>query len=218
MNADWLCYCGGVGEDVTFDKGIIERFGLTIHAFDPTPRSAVFVEKHLGGESRFTLHRVGLWNEDTVLRFYVPRKPMNVSHSVVNLQRTSEYFRGQVRSLPSMMKELGHDRIDLLKIDIEGAEHFVIRSMLEAGIRPDVICIEIDQPVHIKDLWGTVRRIKAADYALVAVDSWNLTFLRRDALARWTAQLRAGSAPVPADPTPAPCGGFARRRQRPGAS
>lgn len=198
MNADWLCYCGGVGEDVTFDKGVIERFGLTIHAFDPTPRSAVYVEKHLAGESRFTLHRVGLYDKDTVLRFYVPRNPKNVSHSVVNLQRTSEYFEAEVRSLPSVMKELGHDRIDLLKIDIEGAEHFVIKSILEAGIRPDVICLEIDQPVHIKDLWGTVRRIKAADYALVAVDSWNLTFIRKDTLARWTAQLRAHATTIPA--------------------
>ena len=95
------------------------------------------------------------------------------------------------------MKELGHDRIDLLKIDIEGAEHFVIKSILEAGIRPDVICLEIDQPVHIKDLWGTVRRIKAAGYALVAVDSWNLTFLRRT---RSTARWPAGSVTTAAAP------------------
>jgi len=211
MNSDWLLYCGGVGEDVTFDKGVIERFGVTIHAFDPTPRSAVYVEKHLAGESRFTLHRVGLWDQDTTLRFYVPRNLKNVSHSVVNLQRTDEYFEAQVRSLPSVMKELGHDRIDLLKIDIEGAEHYVIRSILAVGIKPNVICLEIDQPVHIKDFWGTVRRIKAADYTLVAVDSWNLTFIRNDVLARWTAELRAGSAVASmaadaasaADPAPA---------------
>ena len=79
------------------------------------------------------------------------------------------------------MRELGHDRIDLLKIDIEGAEHRVVRSMLAAGIRPTVLCLEIDQPVRPWTFWRTVRRIRVAGYDLVAVDHWNLTFLRSGA-------------------------------------
>ena len=93
MNADWLCYCGGVGEDVTFDKGVIERFGLTIHAFDPTPRSAVVRREAPAGEPRFTLRRSACATRTRVLRFYVPRNPENVSHSVVNLQRTPSTSR-----------------------------------------------------------------------------------------------------------------------------
>ncbi len=96
----------------------------------------------------------------------------------MNLQRTEGYFEALCRSIPSLMRELRHDRIDLLKIDIEGAEHRVIRSMLEAGVRPAVLCMEIDQPVKPRTLWRTVRRIRAAGYDLVAVDHWNLTFLR----------------------------------------
>ena len=76
------------------------------------------------------------------------------------------------------MQELGHAGIDLLKLDIEGAEHEVVRSMLEREIRPTVVCIEIDQPVKPVAFWRTVRRIRRAGYALVAVDSWNLTFVR----------------------------------------
>ena len=77
------------------------------------------------------------------------------------------------------MDELGTERIDLLKLDIEGAEHEVVRSMLERGIRPTVVCMEIDQPVKPLAFWRTVRRVRRAGYALVAVDSWNLTFLSR---------------------------------------
>ena len=77
------------------------------------------------------------------------------------------------------MRELGHERIDLLKLDIEGAEHEVVRSMLEHGIRPTVVCMEIDQPVKPLAFLRTVRRVRGAGYALVAVDSWNLTFIRR---------------------------------------
>src|SRR3546814_16696357 len=44
IRADWVCYAGGVGEDVTFDLGIIDRFGCQGFAFDPTPRAIAYVE------------------------------------------------------------------------------------------------------------------------------------------------------------------------------
>ena len=39
--------------------------------------------------------------------------------------------------------------------------------------------MEIDQPVKPLAFWRTVRRVRRAGYVLVAVDSWNLTFLSR---------------------------------------
>jgi FkbM family methyltransferase len=174
----WTCYCGGVGEDITFDLGLIERVGCNVFAFDPTPRAVAHVAANAADEQRFHFMAVGLWSEDTTLRFFVPRNPKHVSHSVVNLQRTKAFFEAPCRSLPSVMRELGHDHVDLIKLDIEGAEHEVVRSMLEAGIRPSVVCLEIDQPVTPLAFWLTVRRLRRAGYDLVAVDSWNLTFVR----------------------------------------
>jgi len=186
LQSDWLCYCAGVGEDITFDLGLIERLGVTIYAFDPTPRAIEHVRREASGESRFHFLPVGLWSEDTTLRFFVPKDPSHVSHSVVNLQRTREYFEAPCRSLPSLMAELHHDTIDLLKLDIEGAEHRVLRSMLDSGIKPKVICTEIDQPVSPVRFWSTIRRVQSAAYALVAVSGWNFTFVRKDVLAAAT--------------------------------
>lgn len=183
MTADWICYCGGVGEDITFDLGIIERFGCAVYAFDPTPRAIAFVTSHAADQARFVFRPVGLWSEDTSLPFFAPRDPSHVSHSAVNLQRTDTFFEADVRSIPTLMRDLGHERIDLLKLDIEGAEHRVIRSLLDAGVRPTVVCLEIDQPVRPWTFWRTVRRIRRAGYDLVAVDHWNLTFIRSDAAA-----------------------------------
>jgi FkbM family methyltransferase len=178
VRSTWTCYCAGVGEDITFDLGLIERFGCTVFAFDPTPRAVAHVAAVAGGEPRFRFLPVGLWSEDTTLRFFAPRNPAHVSHSVVNLQRTKDFFDAPCRSLASLMTELGHEEIGLLKLDIEGAEHEVVRSMLERGIRPTVVCMEIDQPVKPLAFWRTVRRMRRAGYALVAVDSWNLTFVQ----------------------------------------
>jgi hypothetical protein len=77
------------------------------------------------------------------------------------------------------MVEFGHDHIDLMKIDIEGAEHEVIKSMISSGVRPGVLCLEIDQPVSPLKFLGTMRRISAAGYELLAADDWNFTFVHR---------------------------------------
>jgi FkbM family methyltransferase len=182
IRADWVVWDAGVGEDASFALELIGRFGCTVDAFDPTPRAIAFVRSSLAGEPRFRLHEVGLWSEDTKLRFWAPRDPSHVSHSVVNLQGTDEYFEAACRSVPSLLRELDQERVDLLKLDIEGAEHRVIASTLAAGVRPLVLCTEIDRPVGPLRFWRTIRGIVSAGYRLVAVDGWNFTFVRRDQL------------------------------------
>jgi FkbM family methyltransferase len=194
MDATWRCYCGGVGEDASFDLGIIERFGCSVFAFDPTPRAIAFADGIAAGEPRFRFMPVGLWSSDTTLRFYRPRNPEHVSHSVVNLQGTSEWFEAPCRSVPSLMTELGHPTIDLLKVDIEGAEHAVIPSVLDAGIRPRVVCFEVDQPVGPLRFLRTIRHVLGAGYDLVAVDGWNFTFVRQDVGAAEAAGTSVASA------------------------
>ena len=173
------CYCGGVGEDVSFDLGLIERFGCDVFAFDPTPRAIAYAEPIAKREARFRFLPVGLWSSDTVLKFYQPKDPTHVSHSVVNLQRTNDWFEARTRTIASLMAELGHPSIDLLKLDIEGAEHAVLASTLDAGILPVILCFEVDQPVGPLRFWSTMRRVLGHGYDLVAVDGWNFTFVRR---------------------------------------
>ena len=38
LNASSICYAVGCGQDVSFDLGLIQRYGCDVHAFDPTPR------------------------------------------------------------------------------------------------------------------------------------------------------------------------------------
>ncbi|NIA69014.1 FkbM family methyltransferase [Pelagibius litoralis] len=187
IQPDWVCYAGGVGEDITFDREMIERFGCRVFAFDPTPRAAAHVEQHAEGLGNFRFLPVGLWSEDTVLRFYAPRDPAHVSHSIVNLQETDAYFEAPCRTVSSLMSELGHNKIDLLKIDIEGAEHEVVRSMFAQGVFPTLLCMEIDQPAPLLAIASTVRRVRNAGYRLVSVDGWNFTFVQAEALPPGTA-------------------------------
>jgi FkbM family methyltransferase len=187
IERDWIVYCAGVGEDASFDLGLIDRFGCTVFAFDPTPRAIAFAEPIAALEPRFRFMPVGLWSEDVTLQFYAPRDPAHVSHSLLNLQGTTTFFEGPCRSLTSLMKELGHDNIDLLKMDIEGAEHRVLSDLFVSDRRPKVVCTEIDQPVTPWRLWTTLHRIEQGGYECVAIDNWNLTFIREDLLGGFVA-------------------------------
>lgn len=176
-----ICYCAGVGEDISFDLELIHKFGSNVFAFDPTPRAAEHVEKTASHVSLFHFFDVGLWSNHETLRFYSPQDPSHVSHSIVNLQGTETFFEAECKRLSSLMEELGHNHIDLLKLDIEGAEYVVLDSMIEDGIHPMVLCVEFDPPDPILKNIAMVRKLMRYGYCLVSIDAWNYTFVWRAA-------------------------------------
>jgi FkbM family methyltransferase len=174
-----VCYCAGVGEDVTFDLELIRRFGCTVHAFDPTPEAHKHVESLGNLPDQFVLHRYGLWSSDDVLRFYEPpNMEEDISHSALNLHRTEKYFEAPVKSLGTISQELGHTSIDLLKMDIEGAEHAVLEHMQDEGIWPTILCIEFDQPCSLVRVRRKISMLENQGYKVVANELWNFTFVR----------------------------------------
>jgi FkbM family methyltransferase len=87
----------------------------------------------------------GVWHESKAMRFYAPKDPAHVSHSLVNLQGTQDYFDAECRAIKDLMLELKHSQISLLKLDVEGAEYKIIDSLLFDGILPSILCIEFDE-------------------------------------------------------------------------
>lgn len=171
-----VCYLAGVGEDATFDLELIDRVGCEVWAMDPTPRAVAYA----GGiaEPKFHMLAVGLWSNDSTQRFFAPRDSDHVSHSVVNLQTTSEFFEARCRSLPSLMDDLGHERVDLLKLDIEGAEIVVLRSMLDAQLHPRILCVEFDSTERLRLLRRDLSALKRAGYVAHALEGLNVTLIR----------------------------------------
>ena len=172
-----VAYCAGAGEDITFDLALHER-GCTVTTFDPTPRAAAHVQRVAPTSERFRFVPVGWWDRHERLRFYSPRNPEHVSHSVVNLQGTSEFFVAEVKAVHQLMSELGDERVDIVKMDIEGAEHRTLDAMLRRGPLPAVLCMEFDQPQPVRKVVGAVRRLQQAGYTLNRIEAWNYTFTR----------------------------------------
>jgi FkbM family methyltransferase len=176
---DSVCYLAGVGEDISFDLGLIARFGCTVHAFDPVPAAQAYASVAAAHEPRFVFHPVGLWSEDAQLGFHAPAIEGHVSHSATDLHGTSVAFEADVRSVRSLVQELG--RPDLVKLSVEGAEHEIVRGMLDASIDAPIICVEYAQPAPRRSAEDTHDRLVQAGYAVAAAwvrpRTWRLTYL-----------------------------------------
>jgi FkbM family methyltransferase len=134
-------YSFGVGEDISFELALNERFGLRVEAFDPTPRSLAWI-KSQSLPPQFTLHEVGLAPWDGMAPFSPPLDPAHVSYSMVRKDSADPAVYAPVRRLATIARMLGHTRIDLLKMDIEGAEYGVLPDCLASGLVIDQILVE----------------------------------------------------------------------------
>jgi hypothetical protein len=95
--------------------------------------------------SQIQFHPYGLYTCDNPdMRFYKPTNPEYVSHSLVPGMKSQDYVSVAVKSLNTIMAELGHTRIDLLKIDIEGCECDVLEKMVMDGIFPRFLAVDFD--------------------------------------------------------------------------
>jgi FkbM family methyltransferase len=177
IDRDAICYCGGVGEDIRFEELLIERMGALVWAFDPTPRSVRFIEQRGPLPEQFHFVPQGLWSEDATLRFYAPSNPSYVSHTVEGPQGGATHFDAPCRSVPSLMRELGHERIDLLKLNIEGAEDRVLSGALDAGVRPRVITLTYEGRRAFRKALNWTRRLRYEGYQVLGVRGWFVTYV-----------------------------------------
>jgi FkbM family methyltransferase len=221
LTHDSICYSAGAGEDISFDCALAQRFHCQVRIIDPTPRAIHHfnnLETAVRSGERFPVNNsnedyygiasedfqrlrflpIGLADQDTELKFYLPKNPAHVSCSTVNLQKTEEYFTAQCLRLMSIMQQQGDVSIDLLKIDIEGAEYGVIRDMITSHVLPRMLLIEFDE-AHTPLDGNAGTRIKQhiemlvqAGMRCIAVDGSNATFLKETCVHPERQRLPAG--------------------------
>jgi hypothetical protein len=136
-----VVYSFGAGSEISFDAEMAGLYGCEVHCFDPTP-SVVrgFVDCRPGqpvGKGTFWFHAVGLGP--------VSLEPERADDLVLEGQKC------KVKRLEEIAADLGHDNVDILKIDIEGGEMAALTQILESGTLASLSVKQLLVEFHLWD-------------------------------------------------------------------
>lgn len=209
LNENSVIYCIGAGEDISHDVILSYKTNSPVYIFDPTPRAIEHVKyvknvlddkakpvydiKHGGGDSNYwniiLSHKVkgdnlilfdyGLGTKDGIVPFYFPKNKNYVSCSVSPLGRSSDSINVQVKTINTIMKELNHNHIDLLKIDVENIECDVLEKMLNDKIYPTYLSVDFDLINHdIKRCQEIITKLLSNGYKIIKQSGQDFSFFR----------------------------------------
>uniref|UniRef100_A0A7S1XG66 Methyltransferase FkbM domain-containing protein n=1 Tax=Compsopogon caeruleus TaxID=31354 RepID=A0A7S1XG66_9RHOD len=122
----------GIGENTDFDVWMIEHLGAHVFGFDPTPKSHQYVEKEMKShveKGSFTFFTVGLGSQNERTVFHLPQNPAHVSGRIGNFTSTKS-IEVDLITFNTALQIARLRRVDILKMDVEGAEFDILESML----------------------------------------------------------------------------------------
>ena len=158
LNSKSIVYSVGVGSNIDFDLELIKEINLEIYAFDPTPRSIEWVNNQkLPNNFKFLSFGLGSINGE--MEFFPPSRESSTHFSPIDRYNNKdvETIKAPVKTLKSITQELGHKTIDLLKMDIEGAEYDVIDTLENQGVEINQILVEFHHMYEGISLVDTIR-------------------------------------------------------------
>ena len=172
-----VIYSFGVGEDVSFDLKLIGHFKLQVHGFDPSPRSIEWVGKQRLGEN-FLFYPYGLAAKDGSITFSEPAEANIHSLKITDVATGGDAglktHQLPVHRLPTILQMLGHERIDILKMDIEGAEYDVIDDIINSPVPIAQVLIEFHHRfpnIGIGKTRMAIARLNEAGYRIFNVSA-----------------------------------------------
>lgn len=101
-----------------------------VSAFEPVPATAAVLARNItlnGLDDRITLRRVGLAETAGSAEIFIPEFSGHVAASLRNLHRDEESETVTVE-LSTLNAEIGADKVDLIKCDVEGIELMVLKG------------------------------------------------------------------------------------------
>lgn len=193
INPDLLSQGGkvisiGIGEDISFDKAMIDAHNCSVFGFDPTPKSIDWCANQQL-PNNFTFYPYGVAKETGTALFNLPVNPDHVSGSVVDHKQVanSNQVEVEMKSFRDILQLINCAKIDVLKMDIEGSEYEVMEAVLESDIEITQMVIEFHErffPDGKEKTTQVIAAMNAKGYQIFGIsDSYEeISFVKTAAL------------------------------------
>ena len=142
------------GYEGAWSDSIFSRYGCTIHVFEPVPAFASEIETRFSGNSRVTVHEFGLSDRTREETLTLERDSSSLHRSGGRTQRV------QLRRAADFLMDEGLDRIDLMKINIEGGEYDLLEHLLDSDWIPRIADLQVQFHDFLPDAIERMHRIQ----------------------------------------------------------
>lgn len=122
----------GLGYDADFSVAMMNQYGVHIHGFDPTrkhePALRTIAEQSNG---HFVFHPSAIGGQAGTVLFHESKTNVSgsVLHDHLNVVRDeTESYEVEVLPLAAALASSGRDRVDVVKMDIEGLEYEALEA------------------------------------------------------------------------------------------
>jgi len=177
----------GLGCDANFSQALISRFGVTAIGVDPTHRHRRPLEEfesRSAGHFVFMPFAIGAEAGRSVFLESEANESGSLYNDHANIRRDPiVQYEVEVMTLRQVLGQARDRRVDLLKLDVEGAEYGVLDATPDDVIEaiPQIV-IEFHHKVvdrwHHRDTKRLVRRLRALGYLVHSRDLSNYLFFR----------------------------------------
>ena len=155
------------GRSIVFDVGayhgewsevISARYGATIYAFEPDPTSFPLLAARLGGRPGVTVLDYGLGSADATAELALA----GLGSSVFGADAPLGTRAVQIRDVVAVLAELDLERIDLLKVNIEGGEYDLLERLVGSAWLPRIRQVMVQFHEWHPKAYRRRRRIRRA--------------------------------------------------------
>lgn len=175
----------GLGHDITFDVSIIAKYGCKVVGYDPDPKAYAYHDKD-SFPPGFEWRRIGLSDKSEKMKLYKPPREDWVSGTLIQgaILHSDKYDIVEVLDVAVVLASFPAE-IDVLKMDIEGAEYAVVEKLLSSGaikyVRQLLIEYHHGKKYRGSDTKRSVAKILNAGYELFYVSDvgHEFSFLRK---------------------------------------
>lgn len=181
LNSDSIVYSAGVGLGISFELDLVRHYGCQVFLYDPTPTAMKTMSRHENQSDKIHFSLIGFAEATGSYGFAAPKDINEGSFSAATTEELS-VIQLECKDIATLMKEHGHYKIDLLKMDIEGFEYGVINHICRNKLNIDQICLEFHDffdSISKVQTQNAIRRLYDAGYQIIHKAGHDWTFLRQ---------------------------------------